>query len=213
MGISDQNPPPQWNNSDLRWPKLTQEYLPQWKTSHFRLPKFTLQYPLPPVDLQSRRLYEDTNLYPLSISLISSLLNGVLGMASDYRNISWAQSRISLYFGSGTVRKCPWRTDSHRQQRIIIAKYKQCLLRFLTCPSISLKHSHRSAWRDHHRKVQTFPLSVLDLSINLLKGRTSISSNRSSSQSRNIFSFSSWHVHQFVWRTHICLQQQFIMAK
>ena len=79
-------------------------------------------------------------------------------------------------------------------------------LRFLTCASISLKHSHRSAWRDHHRKVQTFPLSVLDLSINLLKGCTSISSNRSSSQSRNIFLL------QFLTCPSICLKDSHLFA-
>ena len=66
---------------------------------------------------------------------------------------------------------------------------------------------------DHQPKVQTVSPLVLDLFINYLEGRRSISGNRSSSQSRNSFSFGSPPVHQFVWRTHICLQQQIIIAK
>ena len=78
---------------------------------------------------------------------------------------------------------------------------------------MSLKDRDPSAPTDHHYKVKTFSPSVLDLSINFLEGRRSISTNRSSSQSRNIFSFHSPPVHQFVLRTHICLQQQIIISK
>ena len=106
-----------------------------------------------------------------------------------------------------------WRTHICLQQRIIIGKYKQFLLRFSTCPSMSLKDRDPSAAMDHHRKVETFSPSVLDLSINVLEGRRSISSNGSSSQSTNSFSFGSRTVHQFRWRTHICLQQQIMIAK
>ena len=99
------------------------------------------------------------------------------------------------------------------KQRTIIAKYNHFLHRFLICPSISLKDAHRSAATVHHRKVETVSPSVLDLSLNVLEGRRSISSNKSSSQSRNSFSFASPPVHQFVWRTGICLQQWIIIAK
>ena len=59
---------------------------------------FQMQYPPLPVAFQSQTLYVDSNLYPPCIALISSLLNSVLGMPSDYRNRSSAQSRISRYF-------------------------------------------------------------------------------------------------------------------
>ena len=44
---------------------------------------------------------------------------------------------------------------------------------------------------DHHRKVETVSPSVLDLSLNILEGRRSISSSTSSSQSTKSFSFCS----------------------
>ena len=125
----------------------------------------------------------------------------------------WAQSRMSRFFGSRPVGKCPWRTEIHQQQQIIIVKCKQCLLRLVTCPSICLKDEYRSAATDHHRKVETVSPSVLELSINLFKGRISISSNRLSSQSRNIFSFCSRPVPKCPWRTHIDQRQEIIIPK
>ena len=71
----------------------------------------------------------------------------------------------------------------HQRRQIIIAKLKQFLLRFSTCPEMSLKDGDPSAATDHHRKVETVSPSVLDLSLNVLEGRRSISGNRSSSQS------------------------------
>ena len=68
---------------------------------------FQMQYPPLPIAFQSRTLYVDTNLYPPCIRLISSLLNGILGMPSDYRNRSSAQSKMSFSFGSRPVPKCP----------------------------------------------------------------------------------------------------------
>ena len=77
------------------------------------------------------------------------------------------------------------------------------LFRFLTCPSISFKDSAPVAASDHPRKVErVFPL-VLDLSLNLFEGLPSVCSKRSSSLSRNIFSFSSAHVDQFAERMDI----------
>ena len=76
----------------------------------------------------------------------------------------------------------------HQRQQIIIAKLKQFLFLFCTCPSICLKDTHRSAATDHHHKVQTVSPSVLDLSRSVVEGRRSISSNGSSSQSTNSFS-------------------------
>ena len=106
-----------------------------------------------------------------------------------------------------------WRTHICLQQLIIIGKYKQFLLWFSTCPSMSLKDGDLSTGTDHHRKVETFYFSVFDLSINLFEGLTSVCSNRSSSQSRKIFSFGSRSVHQFVWRTNIDNWQEIIIAK
>ena len=78
---------------------------------------------------------------------------------------------------------------------------------------MSLKDGDPSAETDHHRKVETVSPSVLDLSLNVLEGRRSISSNRSSSQSRNSFSFCSWPVPKCPWRMEIHQQQQIIIAK
>ena len=75
----------------------------------------------------------------------------------------------------------------HQRQQIIIAKLKQFLFLFYTCPSICLKDLHLFPATDHHRKVQTLSPSLLDLSINLFEGRTSVCSNRSSSQTRKEF--------------------------
>ena len=78
-----------------------------------------------------------------------------------------------------------------QRQQIISAKYKHFLFKFSNSPSICLKDSNLFAATDHHCKVETFSLSVVDLSINLLKGHISIIGNRSSSESRNSVSFGS----------------------
>ena len=146
-------------------------------------------------------------------SVLDLSLNVLEGPRSISSNRSSSQSRNSSSFSSRPVPKCPWRTRIYQQQQIIIAKLKQFLFPFSTCASICLKDSHLFTARDHHRKVETVPPSVLDLSLNVLEGRRSISSNKSSSQSRNSFSFASRPVHQFLWRTHICLQQRIIITK
>ena len=61
---------------------------------------------------------------------------------------------------------------------------------------MSLKDRDPSAATNHHRKVEIFSPSVLDLSLNVLEGRRSIGSNKSSSQSRNNFSLGYLSVHQ-----------------
>ena len=78
---------------------------------------------------------------------------------------------------------------------------------------MSLNDGDPSAATDHHRKVETFSPSVLDLSLNVLQGRGFMNSNRSSLQSRYSFSFGSQPVPKCLWRTHICLRQQIIMVK
>ena len=77
----------------------------------------------------------------------------------------------------------------HQRQQIIIAKLKQFLFLFCTCPSICLKDAHLFAATDHHRKLERISPFVLDLSINVLEGWRPTTSNRSSSQSINSFSF------------------------
>ena len=81
--------------------------------------------------------------------------------------------------------------EDYQSINIFNIERKHFLALLATSPLISLKEAYRSAGTDHHRKVETFSPSVLDLSINLFEGRTSVCSNGSSSQSRNIFSFGS----------------------
>ena len=96
------------------------------------------------------------------------LFNLLKGLRSVCSNRSSSQVRKSVSFGSPPVDQFP------------------------------SKDSALVAATVHHRKVETVSPSDLDLSINLFEGRTSNSSNRSSSQSRNSFSFGSRPVHQFV---------------
>ena len=93
-----------------------------------------------------------------SPSVLHFSINFFEGLASIFRNRSSAQSRNSFSFGCRPVPKCPWKDEDP------------------------------SAATDHHRKVETVSLLVLHVSINLFKGRTSVCSKRSSSQSRNSFS-------------------------
>ena len=153
---------------------------------------------------------------PLILSFLRTLitvLNGVLAMASDYGNTYSAQITISHCFSSRPVAKCPWRTEICLQQRIIIAKLKQFLLLFSTCPEVSLKDADPSAATDRHRKVENVSPSVLDLSRSVLEGRRSISGDRSSSQSRKCFSFCSRPVPKCPWRTQIHQRRQIVIAK
>ena len=145
--------------------------------------------------------------------LSGCMLNGVFAMASHYRNRSPAQSTNSFSCGSRPVHQLPWRREIHQRQEIIIEKLKQLLFLFCTCPSICLKDAHLFAATDHHRKLERISPCVLHLSINLFEGRTLISSNRSSSQSTNSFSFCSRPVPKCPWRTEIHQQQQIIIAK
>ena len=135
-----------------------------------------------------------------SPSVLDLSVNVLEGRRSISGNKSSSQSRNSFSFRYRPLHQFVWRTHIDQQQWIIIAKYKQCLFRLLTCPSIYLKDAHPSAATDHHRKVETLPLSVLDLSINFLKGHTSISSNSLSSESTNSVSFASRSIHAFPWR-------------
>ena len=122
------------------------------------------------------------------LDLSRSVLEGRRSISS---NRSSSQSRNIFSFGSRPVHQFVRRTHICLQQQIIIAKYKHFHLWFWTCPEVSLKDGDPSAATDHHRKVETVSLSVLHLSINLFEGRTSVCSNRSSSQSINIFTFGS----------------------
>ena len=102
----------------------------------------------PSIRLQSRRWNMENNLYPPWIPVVWSLLRtlntvlkGLLAMASDYQNTSWARSKICPCFGSRSAV-----TDHHR-------KVEECLLRFSTCPSICWKDSALVAATFHHPKV------------------------------------------------------------
>ena len=207
---------------------------PPWKMLYFRWPKCTLQYPPLPIALECQwgliciphvyhsfhrcwtvysqwHLITETDHQPKVESVATSVLDLSIkffkGRTSISGNSSSSQSWNSFSFRSPPVGKCPWRTDIHQQQLIIIAKFKNFLLPFSTCPSIYLKDSHLFAATDHHLKVEILSPSVLDLSINLLKGLTFINSNRSSSESTNSVLFRSGSIPPFPWRTSISFQQ------
>ena len=104
----------------------------------------------------------------VSPSLLNLSLNVLEGRRSISGNGSSSQSRNSFSFCSRPVPKCPWRTEIHQRQQIIIAKYKHFLLRFSTCPSICLKDGDPSAATDHHLDVETMFRLPLDLSLHFL---------------------------------------------
>ena len=139
-------------------------------------------------------------------------LNVLEGRRCIRSNRSSLQSRNSFSFASRPVHQFVWRTHICLQQQIIITNYKHFLLCFSTCPSICFKDWHLFAATDHHRKVETFSPSVLDVSINFLKGHTSISGKTSWSESRNSFLFPSGYISPFPWRICMFFQQHIIMA-
>ena len=133
----------------------------------------------------------------VSPSLLQLSINFLQGLCSGSSNRSSSQSRNGFSFTSPAVHQFVLRTLLQYQLPIIITKLKQFLLPFSTCASIYLKDSHLFAATDHHLKVETVSHQVFDLSINFLKGLTSISGNISSSESRNSVSFGSGSIPPF----------------
>ena len=154
-------PPPPMKKFRFEMTKVYMGIPPPWKMLYFRWPKCTLQYPPLPIALECQwgliciphvyhsfhrcwtvysqwHLITETDHQPKVESVATSVLDLSIkffkGRTSISGNSSSLQSWNIFSFCSPPVGKCLWRTEIHQQQQIIIGKYKQFLLRFLTCP-------------------------------------------------------------------------------